>query len=133
MAADAGGPFCCSPGVLGPAWLRSSLGLYKLMKTTRELSNQPIHGGDRILMVVGVFVLACSMYLIFALKYHFHTARPLAGVVGSLAAPICFLLSVRELARYRRTGWVIIAVASSGLAAALAWLAVFLIVSGRLP
>jgi hypothetical protein len=101
------------------------------MKTTREVAHQQIRGVDRILAASGILVFACAIYLAMGLKYHLHTARPLAGLVSALLGPVCFLLAIRELARYRRSVWSVTAVATSGMAVAIAWLATVLFVSGR--
>jgi hypothetical protein len=113
------------------------LGLFTCMKTIREFSHQELPGADRILMVLGIVLLACAVYLLSAVEHpvdhRLHPAKALAAVESLLGSPICFLVSLRELIRYRRSWAVVIAVCTSALAATIAWLAVVLIVSGKLP
>ncbi len=103
------------------------------MKTTREMSREAVPGGERFLMIASIAVFACAVYLGVALTRDLHLAKPLTGVVSALAGPICFILSVRELTRYRKNWWTITAAVASGLAVAIAWGAVVLVVLGKIP
>ena len=84
-------------------------------------------------MASGLVVLACAVCLPFALEHGLGVAKFISAMAGVFAAPVCFLLGVREWARYGRQWRVIGAVAASGLATAIAWGVTLLVCWGRFP
>jgi hypothetical protein len=85
------------------------------------------------LLVSGLVVLACAVCLPFAIKYGLSVTKPITALVSLFAAPVCFLLGVREFTSYGRKRWTISAVAASGLATVIAWFVTLLVAWGRFP
>ncbi len=84
-------------------------------------------------MASGLVVLACAVYLPFAIRHGLGVTKPIAALVGLLASPVCFLLGLRQFTRCERQWWTISAVAASGLATVIAWLVALLVAWDSFP
>jgi len=85
------------------------------------------------LMASGLGVLACAVCLPFALEHGLGVMKFIAAMASMFAAPVCFLLGVRELTRYGRQWCTIGAVTASGLATIIAWCVTLLVAWDRFP